>query len=111
MIGTFLSAFFFVATAHAEIDPKCNTRSGDDGTVSDEYFPNGYDEQQQGDFLQNYFALGVTLSPIHAPVPHEAGHGAVGLDVLVLPPLGCGHRTVYNQTKTEDTNVTPIAQA
>lgn len=98
-----------VATARAEIDPKCETQANDPTVVSDDYFPDGYDEQRQGDFLQNYFALGVTMSPIHAPVPHEAGHGAIALDLLMLPPLGCGHRTVYNQTKTEDTNVTPVA--
>ena len=68
-----------------------------------------YDEQTQQDYLQNYFALGTTLSPIHAPVPHEAGRGAIGVDLLVLPPVTCAHRFVLNATKTEYPNKAPVA--
>lgn len=85
--------------ARAEIDPKCV------GLPK----PDDYSEQVQQDFLQNYFALATTLSPIHGPVPHEAGKGAIGVDLLVLPPLGCKHRYVLEWTKTEDTTVTPLA--
>jgi hypothetical protein len=62
----------------------------------------------QQDFLQNYPALYTTLSPIHGPIPHEPGHGAIGLDLNVVPPLPCSKRLVLNYTKTEDTNKTPV---
>ena len=71
--------------------------------------PDDYDEQVQGDFLNNYAALSTTLSPIHGPIPHEPGNAAVGADLLVIPPLGCEQRYVLNWTKTEDTNKTPVA--
>lgn len=84
--------------AHATIDPRCQGLE----------IPGDYNEQAQQDFLTNYFALSTTLSPIHGPVPHEPGHGAVGLDLGIIPPLGCAHRFVLNYTKTEETNKTPI---
>lgn len=83
----------------AQIDPKC----------ADVEKPAGYDEQTQQDFLSNYFALATTLSPLHGPMPHEPGHGAFGVDLLLMPPLGCERRFVLDHTKTEDTNVTPLA--
>jgi hypothetical protein len=85
--------------ARAEIDPRCR----------DVLRPDDYDEQTQRDFLENNFALATTLSPIHAPLPHAAGHGAVGLDFLVIPPLPCARRFALSHTKTEDTNKTPVA--
>lgn len=84
--------------ARASVDPKCAGLE----------VPADYDEQAQQDFLSNYFALSTTYSPVHAPVPHDPGHGAVGLDVAILPPLGCEHRLVFNYTKTEDTNKSPV---
>jgi hypothetical protein len=84
--------------ALASIDPQCQGIP----------LPEDYDEQAQQDFLQNYVALATTLSPIHAPVPHEGGHGAIGVDFGVVPPLGCERRLVLNYTKTEDTNKTPL---
>ncbi len=84
--------------ALAEIDPKC----------VDVPQPADYDEQVQGDFIQNYIGLATTLSPIHGPVPHLPGHGAITLDLGVLPPLGCEKRYVLNWTKTEETNKTPV---
>lgn len=86
-------------TAFAGVDPKCLGLP----------IPEDYNEQQQQDFLQNYFALATTFSPVHAPVPHEGGHGAVGVDLGIVPPLGCERRLVLNYTKTEDTNKTPLA--
>lgn len=70
--------------------------------------PDDYDEQQQQDFMSNYFALSTTFSPIHGPIPHDPGHGAVGIELNVVPPLGCKRRFVLNYTKTEDTNKTPV---
>jgi len=71
--------------------------------------PADYDEQAQADFLLNYFSLATTFSPIHAPVPHKPGTGSVGLEVAVIPPLGCERRLVLNYSKTEDTNKAPAA--
>jgi hypothetical protein len=84
--------------ALAQVDPKCQGLE----------MPEGYDEQAQQDFLSNYFALASTFSAIHAPVPHEPGHGAIGVDVAVMPPLGCERRFVLQHTKTEDTNKSPV---
>jgi len=68
-----------------------------------------YNEQGQQDFLLNYFAMATTLSPLHAPVPHEAGKGSLNLEILAIPPLGCRRRLVLSGTKTEDTNKAPAA--
>lgn len=84
-------------TASAYVDPKCE----------DYVLPDDYDEQSQQDFMANYFALATSLSPQHGPVPHEAGHGAIGLDLGIIPPLGCRRRLVLGGTKTEDTNKSP----
>jgi hypothetical protein len=84
--------------ALAQIAPECEgVTKGDD-----------YDELVQADFLSNYVALATTFSPVHAPVPHEPGHGALGLDVGIIPPLSCERRLVLSGTKTEDTNKTPV---
>lgn len=71
--------------------------------------PADYSEQDQQDFLLNYFALATTYSPLHGPVPHEPGHGGIGLEVAVIPPLSCERRLVLDYTKTEDTNKAPAA--
>lgn len=87
-----------LSAAHAQIAPEC----------ADVDMPDDYDEQVQQDFLQNYYALSSTLSPVHGPIPHEPGHGALGVEIAVLPPLGCSKRFVLNHTKTEDTNKSPV---
>lgn len=87
----------FVPEAHASIDEECVGKT------------QKLDDEGQQNFLLNYFALSTTLSPLHAPVPHEPGRGALGLDVLVIPPLSCERRLVLNSTKTEDTNKAPVA--
>ena len=86
--------------AFAQVAPECKEFAGPP--------PEGYDEQSQQDFLSNYVALATTFSPIHAPVPHEPGHGAVGLQIGVIPPLGCERRFALQHTKTEDTNKAPV---
>lgn len=68
-----------------------------------------YDEQRQQDFLLNYFALATTLSPLHSAVPLKGGQGSIGLELDIIPPLGCDRRLVLNGTKTEDTNKAPVA--
>lgn len=92
-----LAAMLMASTAHASIDPKCVGET------------QKFDEQGQQDFLLNYFALAVTLSPLHAPVPLEPGHGSLGLELNVIPPLNCSQRLVLNSSKTEDTNKAPVA--
>ena len=89
-----------VTPAWAQVAPECADFAGPP--------PPGYDETAQTDFLKNYPALASTFSPLHAPVPHEPGHGAIGVDLNVMPPLGCERRFALNHTKTEDTNVTPV---
>lgn len=85
--------------ALAEFDASC---AGAYPTAAD------YDEQVQVSFLQNYNALATSLSAVHAPIPHEGGHGAMGIELAVLPPLGCKRRVALGATKTENTNVSPI---
>lgn len=70
--------------------------------------PDNYNEQVQQDFQANYFALVSSLSPLHGGVPNRPGRGSIGLDVGVIPPLGCSRRYVLDWTKTEDTNKSPI---
>ncbi len=68
-----------------------------------------YNEQAQQDFLLNYFAMATTLSPLHSAVPLKGGQGSIGLELDIIPPLGCDRRLVLEGEKTEDTNKTPIA--
>lgn len=97
-----LLSLLFVAPAAAYVDPACEEEAAKGP-------PEGYSEQAQQDFLLNYFALATTLSPVHSAVPHAAGRGSLGLDMLVLPPLSCKRRLVLSYTKTEDTNKVPVA--
>jgi hypothetical protein len=97
-VRTALMALLLPGVANAYIDPKCaDTPIGED-----------YDEQAQQDFLANYVSLAATYSAVHGPIPHDPGHGAIGLDLAGLPPLGCSKRLVLQGTKTEDTNKTPV---
>ncbi|MCB9762235.1 MAG: hypothetical protein H6739_20715 [Alphaproteobacteria bacterium] len=93
-----LSLLLFGNTALATVDEACLGLAR----------PDDYDEQTQADFLNNAVALASTLSPLHGPVPHAAGRGSVGLDLAVIPPLGCRHRMVLDWTKSEDTNKSPV---
>jgi len=87
-------------TASAQVAPECKDFAGPP--------PADYDEQTQQDFMANYVALATTFSPIHGPIPHEPGHGALGLQIGIIPPLGCEKRFALQHTKTEDTNKAPI---
>ena len=48
-----------------------------------------YNEQAQQDFLLNYFAMATTMSPLHAPVPHESGKGSLNVEFLAIPLCMC----------------------
>jgi len=97
--GAFVLAGLGVAgTSHAVVDPKCA------GLPK----PSDYNELVQQDFLLNYFALSSTFSPLHAPIPHEPGHGSFGVDFNGIPPLSCRKRFALEWTKTEETNKSPV---
>jgi hypothetical protein len=102
----FAAATFALLTmsgiAQASIDPDCQE-------VADGGTPAGYSEQGQTDYLLNYFAMATSFSPLHAPVPHKAGHGSVGVELAFIPALSCERRLVLDYTKTEDTNKAPVA--
>ncbi len=66
------------------------------------------DEDLQRAFMLNYFSLAATFSPLHGPVPHEPGHGSLGLELAGVPPLSCERRLVMGSSKAEDTNKTPV---
>jgi hypothetical protein len=89
----------FAALALAQVAPECEGQEK----------PADYNEQGQQDFLLNFFALATTFSPTHAPIPDEAGHGSVGVELAYIPSLSCRRRFVLDYTKTEDTNKAPIA--
>jgi hypothetical protein len=92
-----LGALASSGSALAQVAPEC------DGIEK----PDDYDENVQEDFLQNYVALATTYSPVHGPVPHESGHGSIGIDVGIIPPVGCDKRFALAHTKTEDPNKAP----
>ena len=98
MLSLMMMSLALSGSAWATVDERCDQLAK----------PDNYDGQVQQDFLSNYVALATTLSPIHAPIPHKAGRGAIGLDLAGIPPLGCGQRMVEDWTKTEDTNKTPV---
>lgn len=102
MFAAVVALFAFTGTAEAYIDPDC-------ADVAAAGAPADYSEQGQTDHLLNYFALATTFSPLHAPVPHKPGHGSIGVEAAIIPPLSCEQRLVLNYTKTEDTNKAPMA--
>jgi len=71
------------------------------------------EDEAQFDHMLNFFAAATTMSPLHGPMGGEAGHGTIGVDVLVMPPLSCAQRIVFQNLdtgeggKTEDTNKSP----
>jgi hypothetical protein len=72
------------------------------------------DDIAQQDHMLNFFAAATTMSPLHGPMGGEPGHGTVGVDLLVMPPLSCAQRIVFQNLetgeggKTEDTNKSPV---
>lgn len=103
MIATLLlTVAALTPTASAFVDEACED-------LAAEGAPEGYSEQGQQDHLLNYFALATTLSPLHSVVPHAAGEGSIGLDLIIIPPLPCKRRLVLDYSKTEDTNKAPFA--
>lgn len=100
-MSTLLIGLVFSLSAHAYIDPECeDTAAGGP--------PDDYSEEDQQNYLLNFFSGATTFSPLHSPVPYKGGHGSIGLEASVIPPLGCERRLVLNYTKTEDTNKAPI---
>ena len=85
----------------AYVDPACEE-------IANAGPPADYSELTQNNFLLNYYALATTFSALHGPIPHKPGTGSIGLELSILPPLGCKQRLVLDYTKTEDTNKTPI---
>ncbi|MFK7931134.1 MAG: hypothetical protein AB8H79_23315 [Myxococcota bacterium] len=81
---------------------------GIDEACADEQRPDDYDEQRQQDFLSNYYSLASSFSGVHGPIPHEPGHGSVGVVLNGMPPLPCKRRFALDFSKTEDTNKSPV---
>lgn len=97
-----VAALLPVSAQATGIAEECREYAEDSSNFED------YDEQQQQDFLANYYALNSSFSSIHAPVPHQPGHGMIGVRGNGLMPLPCRRRFALEHTKTEDTNVSPV---
>lgn len=71
--------------------------------------PEDYDEDKQQAHLNNYFAAGFLMTPL-APIQAFQGEqkASIGLELGIVPPLGCQERLVLGGTKTEDTNKLPV---
>lgn len=67
------------------------------------------DDAGQTSFMLNYFALSTSFSALHGPVSAPAGHGDLGVELAIIPPLSCARRLVLDSSKTEDTNKAPAA--
>ena len=90
----------FLLQAQAYVDPACEE-------IASQGTPEGYSEDGQQTYLMNYFSLATTFSPVHAPIPAQPGTGLLGVEIAVIPPLGCERRLVLDYNKTEDTNKVP----
>jgi hypothetical protein len=72
------------------------------------------DDDGQQNHMLNFFASATTMSPLHGPMGSDPGHGSLGVDLLVMPPLSCAQRIVFQNLetgeggKTEDTNKSPV---
>ena len=95
---------FFSQQVHAYVDPACAEVADTDGDGNPGPAPEGYSEEGQQNYLLNFFSAGTTFSPLHAPIPSPAGTGSFGVELSIIPPLGCDKRLVLEYTKTEDTN-------
>ena len=99
---------FFSQQVHAYVDPACADVADTDGDGNPGPAPEGYSEEGQQNYLLNFFSAGTTFSPLHAPIPSPAGTGSFGVELSIIPPLGCDRRLVLEYTKTEDTNKMPV---
>ena len=106
MFTTFLLLFSNIAQAY--VDPACAEVADTDGDGTPGPAPSGYSEDAQQNYLLNFFSAGTTFSPLHAPVPSPAGTGSFGVELSIIPPLGCEKRLVLDYRKTEDTNKMPV---
>ena len=97
-----IAALLLSGLAAAQIAPECEEAAAADP-------PSWYvDDAHQQAFLLNYFALSTSLSPQHAAIPAHNGHGSMGVDLAIIPPLNCNRRLVLDRSKTEDTNKAPV---
>ena len=99
---------FLSLSAEAYVDPACADVADTDGDGNPGPAPEGYTEEGQQNYLLNFFSAATTMSPLHAAIPNPAGQGSIGVELAVIPPLGCDRRLVLDYTKTEDTNKVPI---
>lgn len=99
ILSLFAALVFTAGSADAQIAPECEGVSP----------PSPYSEAAQQSFLQNYFAAGFLQTPLGGPIPLDAGEASIAFEVKWLPSLGCQERFVLNGTKTEDTNLLPVA--
>ena len=67
-----------VTSSFAAIDPACQS-------IADQGVPADYTEQGQQDWLLNYFSMVGAFSPLHSPIPHNPGTGAIGVELAIIP--------------------------
>jgi hypothetical protein len=95
----FLAILALPGLAQAQIAPEC------EGVE----VPDDYDEARQQAGLSNFFGIQFYLSPMAPIVPYEGHKAGVGMEFAYVPSLSCEERLALGGTKTEDTDVSPIA--
>ena len=85
-----------LSNAFAYVDPACMATADTDGDGVAGPAPEGYSEESQNNYLLNFYSLATTFSALHGPIPHEPGTGSMGLELSMMPALGCDKRLVLN---------------
>lgn len=98
------ACFFSSSTVLAQVAPECDVN--EDGVV-DTYDQDHWNEDLQQANMLNFFAVTLGYSPEHSPAPSAGLKFVPQLELGYIPPLSCIERSVFNGTKTENTNKSP----
>jgi hypothetical protein len=91
--------------AFAQVDPECDADG--DGRVNG-YSPDTWSEAQHQVFLLNFYGITMAPTPLHSPAALKPFKLVPSIELGYVPQLGCYARSVFDGTKTEHTNKTPV---
>lgn len=101
-----LAVFFLIpATAWSQVAPECDANQ--DGVV-DAYNQVDWSEDRQQANMLNFFAVTLGYSPERSPAPSTGFKVIPQVELGYIPALNCLERSVFNGTKTENTNKSPV---